>query len=109
MTEHASNLFFAPIQPFVWNPTACFIVASLFGLFLVCSFGGPQAQKRPWMWGFVVPAATWVAFGWYEGEMRRQQLTFHIDILFLAPLLYLITAIGIGAWLGVWLREPKGR
>lgn len=109
MGESSANLFFAPIQPFIWNPTGCFIVASVFALLLILSLSGSPMQKRPWMWGFVVPAGVWVAFGWYESEMRRQQTAIHIDVLFLAPLLYLVTAVGVGAWLGAWLQEPKGR
>ena len=109
MAQSFGDLFFAPIQPFVWNPTACFMMASGFGVLLLLSFGQEQMPGRPWVWGFLVPVAAWVAFGWYEGEMRRQGMNIRIDLLFLTPLLYLVTVIGIGLWIGTWMRGLRGR
>ncbi len=107
MDQHMQNVLFVPIQPFIWNPTACFMVASGFGLMLLLSFSQAQMQQRPWIWGFLIPVMAWVAYGWYEGEMRRQSINTRIDLLFLAPLLYLVTLVGVGLWISAWMRERR--
>jgi len=89
------QLFFYPIIPFVLFPPLAFIVAGGFGWMLWVCRKAPIFGRL----GIIFAVAAWLAFGIYESYMyfwsRSVIAPIRVDLLLLAPLLYILTFLGL--------------
>lgn len=88
------ELLFYPILPFVAFPPLAFVVAGAFGWVLWRCRKAPIAGRL----GIIIAVAAWLAFGIYESYMyfwsRSVIAPIRVDLLLLAPLLYILTIPG---------------
>lgn len=83
------EVLYLPIQPFVWNPLACFAVAGGFGVFWLLLRGKHSTQS------IAVAALAWTLFGFWKSYAHRTGANIRVDLLVLAPVIYIITILGI--------------
>jgi len=89
------ELIFYPILPFVAFPPLALVVAGAFGWALWRRRGAPIAGRL----GIIIAVAAWLAFGAYESYMyvwsQSVIAPIRVDLLLLAPLLYVLTIPGL--------------
>lgn len=96
----ASDLFYAPMRLLVERPYLALLPAAL--------FAAGYSAARPAAPRFVlIVAGMWALYAVYETYMHHWARTvvapIRVDLLLLAPLLYLLTLAGVIAW---W-RRPR--
>jgi hypothetical protein len=85
------ELFFAPIQPFIWHPERIAVVAAAFFAATVFFL----IAKRRFVWWLVVAAASWALFAVWERYCTIQKYDIRVDLMLIAPVLYSITIGGV--------------
>lgn len=93
------QIFFAPIQPFVWNPGRAYFMAASFAVLLAVSLlagGGFKARVR----GMILTACIlWGLFGFNEHQARAKGWDIRVDLLLFWPILSVVSVAS--AWRGV--------
>ncbi len=94
------DAFFNLGQFFVNEPLHAFAVALLFLGFALSDrwMAGFVTGIKPWVQ--LVPAAGWMLFAINEEDMRAAAATHRFDIAITLPVLAVLTAIGLFAWIG---------
>jgi hypothetical protein len=92
-------LFYAPMMLASARPAAPFILAAIFGLAQLVLL--LRHRQRPvmllWRRPALFAAAIWVVYGLYELQVQATtpSANIRIDLLVLAPILYVFTAVAI--------------
>ncbi|MBL8515412.1 MAG: hypothetical protein JNM76_00470 [Betaproteobacteria bacterium] len=101
-------IFYAPMAMVTVRPMAPFIIAAVFALLQVVLLIRQRALPTLLLWRrpALFAAAIWVVYGLYELQVQATQpyANIRIDLLVLAPILYVFTVIAIW-W--IW-REFRG-
>jgi hypothetical protein len=94
------DTFFNLGQFFTNEPLRAFAIALLFLAFAVSDrwMAGFVTGVKPWVQ--LVPAAGWILFAINEEDMRAAAATHRFDIAITLPVLAVLTAIGVFAWIG---------
>jgi hypothetical protein len=94
------EIFFNVGQLFVNEPQRAFAFALLFLGFAVSDrwMAGFVTNIKPWVQ--LVPATGWILFAVNEQDMRAAAPTHRFDIAITLPVLAVLTAICVFAWIG---------
>jgi len=99
------TVFYSPMILLIALPYLALVPALLFGR-------AYRASGRPRAKGALVAAILWALYGLYEGYMffwsRTVVAPIRVDLLLLAPVLYLATATGILSWRRSVRQHPGG-
>ena len=94
------ELFFLPIQPFIWHPERAFIVAIVFSILWIF------IRKKVWSFGSVpllLAAISWGLFAAWETYVYSIKANIRIDLFIIYPWLLIITLYPI-----VFIFDTKG-
>jgi hypothetical protein len=90
-----TDLFYAPMRLLLERPYLALVPAFLFWL----GYRRVRPRAAGWLLG---PAVLWLLYAAYETYMffwsRTVTAPIRIDLLLLAPVLYLATVVGLVAW-----------
>ena len=75
------------------------MVAGGFALLSLIGIVWMKDVDRKWHGLSIMAMAAWAVFGWNEGEMLQKNMNIRLDMLLLAPAMYLVTFTGFVPWL----------
>ena len=104
-------LLFWPMSLFVENPKACAVMAVLLSLLAVvstlfCLRAHNPIARSLWL---TLPAVLWGLFIPYENALVGKGYNIRVDLLVIAPVLYLSTFITLIRWLLFLKKLVKGK
>ncbi len=97
---------FRPFELFMGAPLFAFLIAGLlWGLFF---FGVARRKKRVPLanWAVLFPASTWALYAIYETWISGKGYSIRVDLLFIAPVLWVSLIAGLVPWF-VGLRRSR--
>lgn len=105
------ELFYAPMRLVLSQPAAPFLLAGLFAGLQVALLVARREGFRMVLWRRPVlfAAAIWVVYGLYELQVQATMpdANIRIDLLVLAPILYVFTALAVW-WIWREFHRPPG-
>lgn len=93
------QIFFAPMQPFVWNPVRAYLMAGGFAILLAVTIlcaGGFKPRIH-----ILILAATllWLFFGLNEYQAKQKGWDIRVDLLLFWPILLVVSIASV--WRGL--------
>ena len=89
-----------PMEWFFWKSERIFAVSCVFflGYFVIRLFGRklPSVRSRP----LLIPAIAWALFAVWELFCSAQQYNIRVDLLFIYPVLIVVSIIGLSVSIG---------
>jgi hypothetical protein len=85
------NVFFAPLQPFVWHPER--IAAVAVGLAIVAAV--TFLVRRRVAWSTAIAAIMWALFAVWEWQCKTERADIRVDLLLIYPVLLVFTVGGV--------------